>query len=140
VPAARPGPAAPSGFPELISADGALRDLADTAFLNTNSLLRLPFTRMAPRIRDLAEGLRSQIEVRYPDYKSIILVCHSLGGLVARKYLVEEVKRGKELRIDKLLLFAVPTMAPASPASRNTYPAAQSVGPIVPRFGIDRRA
>jgi len=63
---------------------------------------------MAPRIRDLAEGLRSQIEVRYPDYKSIILVCHSLGGLVARKYLVEEVKRGKELRIDKLLLFAVP--------------------------------
>jgi len=97
------------GFPELISADGALRDLADTAFFEyPTSLLRLPFTRMAPRIRDLAEGLRSQIEVRYPDYKSITLVCHSLGGLVARKYLVEEVKRGKELRIDKLLLFAVP--------------------------------
>ena len=97
------------GFPELISADGALRDLADTAFFEyPTSLLRLPFARMAPRIRDLAEGLRSQIEVRYPDYKSITLVCHSLGGLVARKYLVEEVKRGKELRIDKLLLFAVP--------------------------------
>jgi hypothetical protein len=97
------------GFPELISADGALRDLADVAFFEyPTSLLRLPFTRILPRIRDLAEGLRSQIEIRYPDYKSIALICHSLGGLVARKYLIEEVKRGRDLRVDKLLLFAVP--------------------------------
>lgn len=97
------------GFPELISADGALRDLADVAFFEyPTSLLRLPFTRIPPRIGDLAEGLRSQIEVRYPDYKSIAFICHSLGGLVARKYLIEEVKRGKDLRVDKLLLFAVP--------------------------------
>lgn len=97
------------GFPELIGADDALRDSADVAFFEyPTSLLRLPFTRTAPRIRDLAEGLRSQIEVRYPDYKSIALVCHSLGGLVARKYLIEEVKGGREVRVDKLLLFAVP--------------------------------
>lgn len=97
------------GFPELISADGAVRDLADAAFFEyPTSLLRLPFTRKSPRIRDLAEGLRSQIEVRYPDYKSIALICHSLGGLVARKYLIEEVKQGRNLRVDKLLLFAVP--------------------------------
>jgi hypothetical protein len=97
------------GFPELISADGALRDSADVAFFEyPTSLLRLPFTRIPPRIGDLAEGLRSQIEVRYPDYKSIAFICHSLGGLVARKYLIEEVKRGKDLRVDKLLLFAVP--------------------------------
>ena len=97
------------GFPEFIGADGALRDFADVAFFEyPTSLLRLPFTRTPPRIRDLAEGLRSQIEVRYPDYKSIALVCHSLGGLVARKYLIEEVKRDKELRVNKLLLFAVP--------------------------------
>jgi pimeloyl-ACP methyl ester carboxylesterase len=97
------------GFPELISADRALRDLADTAFFEyPTSLLRLPFARMPPRIRDLAEGLRSQIETRYPDYKSIVLICHSLGGLVARKYLIEEIKQGRELRVDKLLLFAVP--------------------------------
>jgi pimeloyl-ACP methyl ester carboxylesterase len=97
------------GFPELIAHDEALRDLADAAFFEyPTSLLRLPFSRIAPRIRDLAEGLRSQIETRYPHYKSVTLICHSLGGLVARKYLVEEVKLGRELRIDKLLLFAVP--------------------------------
>jgi hypothetical protein len=97
------------GFPELISADAALRDLADAAFFEyPTSLLRLPFGRIPPRIGDLAEGLRSQIEVRYPDYKSIALICHSLGGLVARKYLIEEVKQARRLRVDKLLLFAVP--------------------------------
>jgi hypothetical protein len=97
------------GFPEFISADGALLDLADTAFFAyPTSLLRLPFTRIAPGILDLAEGLRSQIEAQYPRYKSIALICHSLGGLVARKYLLEQVKQGKALRVDKLLLFAVP--------------------------------
>ena len=97
------------GFAELISADGALRELAEAAFFEyPTSLLRLPFSRIPPRIGDLAEGLRSQIEVRYPEYKSIALICHSLGGLVARKYLIEEVKQERRLRVDKLLLFAVP--------------------------------
>jgi len=97
------------GFPELIRADGALRDLADAAFFEyPTSLLRLPFTRAPPRIPDLAEGLGTQIEQQYPEYKSIALVCHSLGGLVARKYLIDQVELGKDLRVDKLLLFAVP--------------------------------
>lgn len=97
------------GFAELIRRDPPLRDNADLAFFEyPTSLFRLPFTAKPPRIRDLAEGLRSLIENRYPDHKSIALVCHSLGGLVARRYLIEEVKRGSTLRVDKLLLFAVP--------------------------------
>ena len=97
------------GFPDLMRSDAGLCDEADVAFFEyPTSLLRLPFARTPPRVRDLAEGLRSQVELRYPDYKSIALVCHSLGGLVARKYLVEEVKRNSPLRVDKLLLFAVP--------------------------------
>ena len=85
------------GFPELINADVALRDSADVAFFQyPTSLLRLlPFSGKPPRVRDLAEGLRSQIEIRYRDYKSIALICHSLGGLIARKYLLEEVKQGR---------------------------------------------
>jgi predicted alpha/beta hydrolase family esterase len=97
------------GFPELIRNDRALRSACDIAFFEfPTSLFRLPFSTKTPRVRDLAEGLRSQIDVRYPNYDSIALVCHSLGGLIARKYLVEEVKRGSNLRVDKLLLFAVP--------------------------------
>jgi hypothetical protein len=35
-------------------------------------------------------------------------VAHSLGGLVVRKYVLEEVKLGRRLRVDKILLYAVP--------------------------------
>jgi hypothetical protein len=97
------------GFAQLIKNDGALRDSTDVAFFEyPTSLLRLPFTRISPRVGDLAEGLRSQIENRFPNHRSIALICHSLGGLVARRYLIEEVKRGNTLRVDKLLLYAVP--------------------------------
>jgi len=97
------------GFPELVKLDKPLQNEADVAFFQyPTSLYRLPLTRKALRIRDLAEGLRSEIELRYSEYKSIALVCHSLGGLVARKYLIEEAMRESELRVDKLLLFAVP--------------------------------
>jgi len=99
-----------AGFPELISRDTSVCTEADMAFFEyPTSLFRLPFTASPSRVRDLAEGLRSQIENRYPQYKAIMLVCHSLGGLVARKYLVEELKRRDvKLRVDKLLLYAVP--------------------------------
>jgi len=99
------------GFAELIAKDAALSSEADVKFFSyPTSLLRLPFSSVAPSIRDLAEGLDSQLRLRYKEYKSIALVCHSLGGLVARKYLVEEAKRSPDLksRVDKLLLFAVP--------------------------------
>jgi pimeloyl-ACP methyl ester carboxylesterase len=98
-----------SGFAELIRSDVALSREADVAFFEyPTSLFRFPLTNATPRVRDLAEGLRSQLEVRYSNYRSIALVCHSLGGLVGRKYLIEEVKRGSALRVTKLLLFATP--------------------------------
>lgn len=102
--------AAAAGFPELIRRDTSLCSEADIAFFEyPTSLFRLPFSTKPSRVRDLAEGLRSQLEVRFAEYKSIMLVCHSLGGLVARKYLVEEIKRpGAKLRVDKVLLYAVP--------------------------------
>lgn len=112
-----------AGFAELIGSDAALSSEADVQFFSyPTTLLRLPFSSEAPRVRDLAEGLRSQLELRYKEYKSIALVCHSLGGLVARKYLVEEAKRSphSKLRVDKLLLLAVPNLGSAlAPIARH---------------------
>jgi pimeloyl-ACP methyl ester carboxylesterase len=108
------------GFAEFIRDDRAFEFSADAEFFEyPTSLVRLPFSRIAPRIQDLAEGLRSQIDARYRNYKSIALVCHSLGGLVARKYLIDEAERGRDLRVDKLLLFAVPNQG-----NRNLAPIA----------------
>lgn len=61
-----------------------------------------------PRIQFLAEALRTELNNRYNDRADVALVCHSLGGLIARKYLVDEVMNRRPLRVKKLLLYAVP--------------------------------
>jgi pimeloyl-ACP methyl ester carboxylesterase len=62
-----------------------------------------------PRIDTLAEGLRTEIENKYCNHKRIRFICHSLGGLIARKYLVDELKRSSKCgKVDKSILFATP--------------------------------
>jgi hypothetical protein len=97
------------GFPDLIRDDENLNSQFDVEFYQyPTSLFRLPFFSKVPKIQDLAKGLKTQIDNRYSEYKSIVLVCHSLGGLIARMYLIEEVKNQLSLKVNKLLLYAVP--------------------------------
>lgn len=96
-------------FPNLIGKDNSLHDNFEIGFYQyPTSLFRFPFSRKMPQIQTLASGLRTQINNQFSQYNSIILICHSLGGLIARQYLVEELKNNRPLRIDKLLLYAVP--------------------------------
>lgn len=69
------------GFRELILADDALAREFDVSFFEfPTSLFRLPFSRRAPRIRDLAEGLRSQLENRFGRYEAITLCAIASGA------------------------------------------------------------
>lgn len=96
-------------FPELIRADVALKDYDIDSFSFPTSLFRVPlFSKKYPKIQTLADALRTLIDTKYRDSSNLILVCHSLGGLIARRYLVDEVKRKAELRVRGLLLYAVP--------------------------------
>jgi len=61
-----------------------------------------------PKIQYLADALKTEINNRYINYSEIVIICHSLGGLIARKYLTEEIKSKNVSRIAKLLLFATP--------------------------------
>ena len=47
-------------------------------------------------------------EINHEELERVDLICHSLGGLIARRYLIEEVKADRPLRIERLALFAVP--------------------------------
>jgi pimeloyl-ACP methyl ester carboxylesterase len=96
-------------FPELIAADRDLGAYGTISFGYPTSLFRLPFSSRSPKIQTLAGALRTFIEARSPDGDDLILVCHSLGGIIARRYLVDEVKRKAPLRVRGLLLYAVPT-------------------------------
>jgi len=109
-------------FETLIKAEKCLNGL-DIAFYNyrsslvrTKSILSIfskifsffiPQKRL-PKIQDVAELLKTEIEERYASYDEIYLITHSMGGLVARKYLYDMLKNNKTLQVKKLMLYAVP--------------------------------
>jgi hypothetical protein len=94
-------------FPEFLMADPDLAQRYDVGFFSfPTTLFRLPFSARAPKIQELAKGLRTQI--LHDEFERVDLVCHSLGGLVARRYLIEEVKANRPLRVDRVALIAVP--------------------------------
>ncbi len=95
-------------FADIISKDPVLKDYTLHFFSYPTSLFSMPFSKKYPKIQTLGEALRTEIDTRFGQYKTIILVCHSLGGLVARKYLLEEVKSDRPLKVQGLLLYAVP--------------------------------
>src|SRR5882762_4472723 len=59
---------------------------------------RWPFRRSL-KIQDISKALKTEIDIRYKGYDRIVLVCHSLGGLVAKHYICHALKEGTPLRI-----------------------------------------
>jgi predicted alpha/beta hydrolase family esterase len=97
-------------FPEFLRKDTEINNRYSIAFYSfPTSLLRLiPFFRRLPGIRGLADSLATEIRNRYQSYDSIALICHSLGGLIASRYLIDEVRLERVLRVHRLALIAVP--------------------------------
>lgn len=98
-------------FRRLIDQDDGLGPLAEVSFFGFKTAkIRwslLPSGRKQ-KVSDLAKGLRTEIDHRYRDYPAIVLVGHSMGGLVIRQYLVFQVRDRSPLRVKKAVLFAVP--------------------------------
>lgn len=96
-------------FPELMQADPELSSEWGVGFFSFPSrFFRMRFLASAPRIQLLADGLRTELEEVHREAERIVLVCHSLGGLVARRYLVDDYKGGINPRVTDLLLYGTP--------------------------------
>jgi HAD superfamily phosphoserine phosphatase-like hydrolase len=95
-------------FPDLIRADPELKDHEVVSFGYPTTLFNLIFWKKYAKIQTLADALRTQLNVRYADRTDFVLACHSLGGLIARRFLVDELKQSVALRVRGLLLYAVP--------------------------------
>lgn len=109
-------------FPRLIQQDPKLASEYTVNYYDyPTRLFPLPF-RDKPPIQSLALGLRSEIDNKYQEYSEISLFCHSLGGIVARKYILEEIKSGRNLRVKQLLMFAVPNNGAALAQIANLIP------------------
>lgn len=72
-------------------------------------LIRLPFTPPLPGIRDLADGFRTFLEERHCTKKKILIIAHSLGGVIARHTIVTALQSGHLANINKLALLASPS-------------------------------
>ncbi|QUM84610.1 DEAD/DEAH box helicase family protein [Moritella sp. 28] len=98
-------------FPRLLMNDSRFIDTISIKFFSfPTSLVRFPiFSRKSPSIEDISESLKTWINIECQSLSSIILVTHSLGGLIARKYLVERIKNKQEgPKIEKLVMYASP--------------------------------
>ena len=89
----------------LLAADPALMEFATDCYAYPTSLLSIISAR--PGIRELADGLQTHIRIHHPG-KPIILVGHSLGGLIIRQFLLDVVDAPESPRILGALLYAVP--------------------------------
>ena len=96
-------------FRELLSRDAVFaKTWRVETFAFPTRRLGFPLISRSPRLQALADGLRTEIENKYTECRRIILVGHSLGGVLARRYLVDELKRNAEIPIKGLVLYAVP--------------------------------
>jgi pimeloyl-ACP methyl ester carboxylesterase len=61
-----------------------------------------------PNIEVLAKDLKTTIDVTCSQYKYIFIIAHSMGGLVARKYIVDALKCEKDVKVKVLITYATP--------------------------------
>lgn len=92
----------------LLQDDEELSGISYGCYSYPTKLIRVPFTGRMASIREIANGLRTYIETIFGDDKEIVLVGHSLGGLVARQYVLDEVKAARGKNLAALGLFATP--------------------------------
>jgi ADP-ribose pyrophosphatase YjhB (NUDIX family) len=96
-------------FESLLGSDKDLGGLSVGYFTFPTSLFRLPLlSPKYPKVQTLAQALGTQIENSYTHFRDITLVCHSLGGLIGKQYLIDCVDASREMRVKRVLLYAVP--------------------------------
>ena len=70
--------------------------------------INLAFWRKLPGIQELADGLSTFIQTYHSDKKSIILIGHSLGGLVLRYYILNAFKQDRSDALTAAIMIATP--------------------------------
>jgi triacylglycerol esterase/lipase EstA (alpha/beta hydrolase family) len=75
-------------FERLLKTDQVLRGRIDVAFytFRTRLFRWLPTWQSTP-LQDLAKGLATEVRAKHANYSKILMVCHSLGGLIAKRFI-----------------------------------------------------
>jgi pimeloyl-ACP methyl ester carboxylesterase len=92
----------------IFKQDIKLKDYAFDCYAYPTSLIHLPWDRRKASIQEIANGLQTHIETHHGDKRELILVGHSLGGIIARQYILDETKCKRNCKVRGLVLFATP--------------------------------
>jgi hypothetical protein len=95
-------------FPEFLLADPAIANTYDVAtFGYHTSPINLG---TVPKLEDVALYLRTEIGTTYRDYSEVVLCAHSMGGLIARRYIADALQdaAGGAPRVSRVMFLATP--------------------------------
>lgn len=59
-------------------------------------------------IESLSDHLNSTIEIYCSEYENIVLVAHSMGGLISKSYIINELRKSGNTKVKLFLSLAVP--------------------------------
>jgi tetratricopeptide (TPR) repeat protein/predicted alpha/beta hydrolase family esterase len=80
--------------------------------LNPFELVSRSFWSADPDIEMIGQSLRTLLGTRLSDYGRLMMVAHSMGGLVVQTFVIEEIERGAAEHLDRLteiILYATPS-------------------------------
>ncbi|MBW1848298.1 MAG: hypothetical protein JRJ27_14455 [Deltaproteobacteria bacterium] len=96
-------------FPNLLKSDPQLSELYKVVSCHCHfGFFRYLFSNKELVIETLTRRLRKKLLRANKNYTQVAFVCHGLGGLVARQYIMEEAMNQKTLDVDRISMFAVP--------------------------------
>ncbi|BCG65739.1 MAG: hypothetical protein methR_P3593 [Methyloprofundus sp.] len=111
-------------FPTLLNMEESLKVTHDIACFNyfttfTNSYGKgsnwvgrmfgsLKKTRKNLPIDEIAELLRTEVQVHLSDYENIVIIAHSMGGLISKAYILKQLDENKLTPVKGFISLAVP--------------------------------
>ena len=66
------------------------------------SLRKETLRETAPKIKDLGAVWNTTYHTQFRDYQEVVLVCHSMGGLVVKSWIIDTLERGQSKNLETL--------------------------------------
>lgn len=59
-------------------------------------------------IKNLSDHLKSSIEIYCEEYENIVLIAHSMGGLISKAFILDDINENEDTKVKLFLSLAVP--------------------------------
>jgi pimeloyl-ACP methyl ester carboxylesterase/tetratricopeptide (TPR) repeat protein len=131
------------GFPDMLTADPELTDYSFCFWgypsrLDLSHVFLKYFWENDPDIHTIGRGLRTLLQNTIGEEEKLVLVGHSMGGLVIQSFILEELARGARDLVDRvaeIVLYATPSggkrLAHWSGCFKNQVADMDDVGPFI---------